>query len=298
MVAGFRRLRMWTTRADFRGTDYFLDMKKYLAVAVVIVLNCLTPVTAQAACTSSKASGSIKVGSSISGGSVVVCASTSSAATSTAVKKTTTTIKKVTSIKVVKPAPPPCIIKVTSNAAINDPRVPGCSYLVVAPTKSITTLPKSTATTTSSLTTQNDQAAFTPNPVGISQSASSGVVGQAFFFGAIAGAHTRSATILGKAAQVSFTPVSYDWSSDEGESGCGGSFSASWGSEGSHSVSLTVGYSVSYTIGDGWIDAGQISSSASAGVVVSATQIVPVTKSAPPLLVSGNCTVRPGTYGC
>lgn len=124
------------------------------------------------------------------------------------------------------------------------------------------------------------------------------MVGQAFFFSAVAGAHTRSGTILSQAAQVSFTPVSFDWGSDEGGSASGASWVTNWSSEGSHSVNLTVSYSVSYSLGAGWIDAGVISSSASVSVQVAAAPVPVVVKAVPPLLVSGNCKARPGSYRC
>lgn len=232
---------------------------------------------------------------------MVVCASTSAAKTVTAVK-TTTPVKSTASVKKVttpvKVVPPPCIIKVTSAAAINDPRVPGCSYEIIAPPKPVVTQPKASATSATTISSATDQAAFTPNPVGISSSASSGLVGQSFFFGAVAGAHTRSALILGQPAQVEFNPISFEWYADDGSSGSGTSFAASWLAEGSHSVSLTVGYAVSYSLAGGWNDAGVISSAASAVVSVGSIPQAVVTRPVTPVLVSGNCHVRPGSYRC
>lgn len=274
-------------------------MKKTLLILFAVVINSVIPISAKAACTSNTASGSVKVGSAIAGGSVVVCASSSAAKTTTATKtsaKTSTTVKKVAApIKVVAP---PCVIKVSSAAAINDPRVPGCSYQIVAPPKVTTAIPVTTKSSATVATTQNDQAAFTPNPIGISSSANVGGVGQAFFFAAIAATHSRTGTILGQPAQVNFDPVGYQWNSDDGDSGSGTSFSTSWSNEGSRSVSLTVEYSVSYSLGAGWIDAGLISSSASAAVMVSSIPAQVASKPAPPLLVSGNCTIHPSSYRC
>lgn len=276
-------------------------MKK-LTLLVLLAAQIVLPLSpAEAACTSSSTSGSVKVGSAISGGSVVICASTSSANTATAAKTKMVAVpakKVVAPVKVV--APPPCVIQVPAAAMVYGMSISGCTIVVAAPIKVVAAKPKATTTTTTAtnVTAQSDQAAFTPNPIGISSSASSGSVGQAFIFGAISGAHTRSGTILGKSAQVNFTPVSYDWSSDDGGSGSGSSFSASWGSEGAHSVSLSVGYAVSYSIGAGWIDAGVIASSASVSVTVSAAAIPVAVKAGPPLLVSGNCKVRPGSYRC
>ena len=275
---------------------YFFRVKKVLLVLTFICFQWLPVWPAQGACTSSNTSGSIKIGSSIVGGSVVVCASSSSAKTTTAVKSSTpsTPKKVVTPIKVTAP---PCVIKVSSVAAINDPRVPGCSYLIIAPITPVISAPKSSSSNTTAVSGASDQAAFTPNQVGISSSSSSGLVGQAVIFGAIAGQHSRSGVILGKYAQVDFTPVSYDWSSDS-EVGSGGSFAASWTTEGVHSVSLTVTYAVSYSFGVGWIDAGMIPSTASTSVSVTSVTLGTPAKRSPPLLVSGNCSIRPGSYGC
>ncbi|MEY4499821.1 MAG: hypothetical protein RL319_809, partial [Actinomycetota bacterium] len=141
----------------------------------------------------------------------------------------------------------------------------------------------------------SDQAAFTPNPIGINASPSVGGVGQAFFFSAIASSHTKNGTVLGKPATVSFTPVSYDWNSD---GGTGSSFATSWQTEGSHGVGLTVTYAVSYSVGVGWIDAGTITSSASALVQVLTSPAPQVMVAAPPLLVSANCRNHPSSYRC
>ncbi|MFM6978174.1 MAG: hypothetical protein ACKOWR_05640 [Micrococcales bacterium] len=196
--------------------------------------------------------------------------------------------------------PPPCIIQVPAAAMVYGMSISGCSIVVAPPAKVVAAPSKSTSKTVAStaVSAQSDQAAFTPNQVGISSSASSGAVGQGFWFGAIAGAHSRSGTILGQAAQVQFTPISYDWSSDDGSSGSGTSFAASWSSPGVHSIGLTVSYSVSYSVGAGWVDAGVIPSATATSVSVSAIPVAVATKPNPPLLVSGNCLTRPGAYRC
>lgn len=198
----------------------------------------------------------------------------------------------------VKKVVAPCVIRVSSMAAVNDPRVPGCTYAVVAPAKPVVTAPKTAASTVSASSSQNDQAAFTPNPVGISASPSVGQVGQAFFFTALAEAHSRSGIVLGQAAQVTFTPVSFDWESDDGATGSGTSLVTNWSTEGAHSVTLTVGYSVAYSVGAGWIEAGIIKSTASTTVQVVAAPVPVAVVAKPPLLVSGNCRARPGSYRC
>jgi hypothetical protein len=198
-------------------------------------------------------------------------------------------------VKVVPPPPPPCVIKVPTAAAAYGLYVSGCTVVVVAPVVKV--VPKITATTALTSATQTDQAAFTPNPVGISASPSIGLAGQAFFFSAIASSHTKNGTVLGKPATVSFTPVNFDWSSDSG-GGAGSSFATSWQAEGSHGVGLTVTYAVSYSIGAGWIDAGSISASSSATVQVVSVPTSPAPAVAPPLLVSANCRDHPSSYRC
>lgn len=269
-------------------------MKKLLAVLLILAGQLVLPEIANAACTSSTTSGAVKVGSQIVGNSVVVCASKSAAKTTTT--KTVTVVKKVT--PPTKVVPPPCVIKVSSAAAINDPRVPGCSYQIVTPPKPSVAAPKSTTSTATAISNASDQAAFVPNPVSISASSISGLIGQSIFFSAIASTHSRSATILGQPAQVNFTPVFFAWSADDGAAGAGGSFANSWSSVGSHSVSLSVDYSVSYTLGSGWIDAGIIASSAAIAISIGEPAAASVPVPAAPVLVSGNCKVRPGSYRC
>lgn len=275
-------------------------MKKSFLVLLLLTQITVPTDVANAACSSTPTSGGLKVGSTIAGGSVVLCASTSGTKTSVTTK-TTSTVKKVAApIAKVVPAPKPCVIQVPAAAMVYGMSVAGCSVVVAPPAKPVVAKPKLNTTTAPStaVTMQSDQAAFTPNPIGISSSASSGSVGQAFLFGAIAGAHSRAGTILGQPAQVNFTPVSFDWTSDDGDIGSGNSFSTSWTREGSHSVGLRVDYAVSYSVGSGWVDAGIISSSASASVSVAATPVAISVKAAPPLLVSGNCSIRPGSYRC
>ena len=275
-------------------------MKKSFLVLLFMAQFILPMDAANAACSSTPTSGGMKVGSTISGGSVVLCASTSGTKTSVTTKTTSTVRKVAAPIAKVAPTPKPCVIQVPAAALVYGMSVAGCSVVVAPPVKSVVAKPKLNTTTTANaaVTSQSDQAAFTPNPIGISSSASSGSVGQAFLFGAIAGAHSRTGTILGQPAQVNFAPVNFDWSSDDGDSGSGNSFSTSWISEGAHSVGLTVDYAVSYSVGSGWVDAGIISSSASASVSVAAAPVAISVKAAPPLLVSGNCLIRPGSYRC
>jgi hypothetical protein len=266
-------------------------MNKFLVALVVFASTFVAPISAQAACTSTKSSGSVKVGSTITNGSVIVCAATGSTSAKTTAKVTTN--KVATPVKVAPP--PPCIIKVPNATAAYGLYVPGCSVVIVAPVAKVTT--KVTASTAITNTNLSDQAAFTPNPIGISASPAVGAAGQAFFFSAIAAAHSKSGTVLGRSAQVNFVPVAFDWSSDTG-GGSGSSFSEIWSSEGSHGVALTVSYSVSYSVGAGWIDAGTISSSASASVQVVGSPVAQVTVAPPPLLVSANCRDHPSSYRC
>jgi len=283
-------------------------MKKIIAIILFLVsLNLGAVDGAVAACTSSSTSGAVKVGSVISGGSVVICASTTSAAkTATTATNTSTNAAKSTTVKkVVTPvvvAPKPCVIEVPSTTAAYGLYVSGCTVKVVAPVTYVA--PKVTATVATpviaiAVSSASDQAAFTPDPVGISASPNAGQVGQAFFFSAIAGSHTKSGTVLGKSAQVSFTPVGFSWSASSG-GGSGVSFVTNWNSEGSQSVTLVVDYAVSYSVGAGWIDAGSIRSSASTSVQVNSVPVVvvPPTPPKPPLLVSANCQARPSSYRC
>jgi hypothetical protein len=265
-------------------------MKALVTSVIIIVVQLLAPVSAHAACTSSKTSGSVKVGSTITNGEVVVCASTGTTFTKSTAK--VTTVKKVVSPVKVAP-PPPCIVKVPNAAAAYGLHLPGCSVVIVAPASKVAT--KTTVTTTAINSNLSDQAAFTPDPIGINASPSVGGVGQAFFFSAIASSHKKHGTVLGKPATVSFTLVSFDWNSG---GGAGSSFATSWQTEGSHGVGLTATYAVTYSVGAGWIDAGTITSSASASVQVVGSAVAQVTVAPPPLLVSANCRDHPSSYRC
>ena len=201
--------------------------------------------------------------------------------------------KTVATVPAPKPTPVPCVIQVPNAAAAYGLSISGCTIKVVPPVPVTTTVSKPKPVTTVVVTSQTDQAAFTPNPIGISASATSGMVGQAFFFSAIATAHSRSAVVLGRTAEVNFTPISFDWGG-----GTGSSYSSSWATAGNHSVSLTVGYAVSYSVGGGWTDAGIINSAASVEISIADVPPAPATKPVSPRLVSGNCISKPSSYRC
>lgn len=288
-------------------------MKKIIAILSLLSFFTVVPTMAAQACSTTASAGSIKVGGAISGGSVVVCGTATAAKTTTAKTVVAPKPAPVPVKKVVAPPPPPCVITVSSPPPPWQFPPAGCTYKVVLPTPQVLALPKPVVVaapkpvtpvvavkSSTAVTSASDQAAFTPNPVGVNSANDIGATSQTFFFSADAFAHNKLGTVLGSAADVSFVPIGYSWTADNGVTGTGSSFSAAWPDGGQHNVTLTVTYAASYLVAGGsWVSVGTITASAGAAVTVVAFDPPPPVKTkAAPLLVFKNCLLKPTGYRC
>lgn len=196
----------------------------------------------------------------------------------------------------VKPAPKP--------TPTPTPRKP--APVPTAPAPTLATIV--TVVTTPGVTTvDTGSVSFTPAAMSANVSDSSLRVGQAAIFSADPFTHFRTGTILGRAAEVSFTPSSVNWSFSDGGEASGATVSHSFASSGSKTATASVSYSVAYRFvaGGGWVTQGSIDMSAAVQVLVSTSGIVaPPTAapSSPPkkvvFLVARNCLGNAGAIGC
>lgn len=158
--------------------------------------------------------------------------------------------------------------------------------------------------------TLSDLASFTPQGVSLSlQPGSWTVVGVETNFIAGAQTHVVSGSLLGRSAEVRFTPAYFDWNYGDGATRSTSGAGASWSvlgvkefsrtstshvyrSPGSYNPSVTVYYAVEYRWGGGaWVSvAGRIPASASASTVTAYT--------ADTVLVTGSCTTWKVAPGC
>ena len=158
--------------------------------------------------------------------------------------------------------------------------------------------------------TLSDLASFTPQGVSLSvQPGTWTVVGVETNFVAGAQTHVVGGSLLGRSAEVRFTPASYDWNYGDGASRSTADPGASWSALGvtefsrtstshkyltaaSYTPSVTVYYSVEYRWGGGaWQSiAGRIPATASASTVTVFT--------ADTVLVTGACTAWKTAPGC
>ncbi len=121
-----------------------------------------------------------------------------------------------------------------------------------------------------------------------------------------AGLHFRSATLLGKAADVSFTPLTTSWSFADGSSATGLSVSHFFSRPGAFEVQAKQSYEASYRIAGetGWVSGGEVTVTGLITINVQRAAQPPAVN--PPnqavsklvLLVGANCLGREQSFGC
>jgi len=258
------------------------------------------PTAAQAACSQSAV---------VSNGSVTLCLNASKpSAIPSPSTKTVTSVRTPVAAPVAAPIPQlpkpvayACPTTVSTSNALGLAILHGCSgtKLVVPPPAPVST--KKTVTTTVVKTTTaliSDQAAFTPNPVGIVVAQLDYLVGQSATIISNAATHERSATLLGSPAQVRFVPVAQRWLLDGRAVAEGAVAITLLSTAGVHSVELQVDYSASYRfdLASQFSYAGLITDTAT--VSLSASAPPAATKRGRPHLVSATCAVHPSSYRC
>jgi len=179
------------------------------------------------------------------------------------------------------------------------------------PVTKVTTAPKPTASPSTpaaklTFSTSTAEARFTPAPLVVSASDSSPAAGDTVHFAVDAGLHFRSATLLGKAADVSFTPIETAWVFGDGSTAIGVSVSHVFARTGTFVVQATQSYEANYRIAGetGWVSGGEVI--VHGLVTLTVQRAAPTAAVNPPLeatsklvlLVGKNCVGRSQLFGC
>lgn len=127
-------------------------------------------------------------------------------------------------------------------------------------------------------------------------------MGQTVVFSTDAAVHFRTSTLLGKSAEVRFTPLSTTWTLAGNASEVGSTLAHRFEMSGSFVISARVLFRVDYRVAGAadWVPGGEIAVSDSASVSVSSVNVVVKAPVAKPrvLLVAKNCLERPAKFGC
>lgn len=151
-----------------------------------------------------------------------------------------------------------------------------------------------------SKSSSSKSATFRPNPL-IARYTPNRVLatGEAASFSTNPTLHFRTQSVLGRMAEVQFTPASVSWSFSDGESGLGSVFGRSFPSEGSYWALARVRYLVSYRlVGEtSWQQAGFITIQSNLlELLVGKAELA--SDDGPIVLVGEDCLARVGSYGC
>lgn len=155
-----------------------------------------------------------------------------------------------------------------------------------------------------------DVVSFAPDPGTVSaEPGSVAVVGLPTNLVASTATHTRSGTLLGRAAEVRFTPTAWSWDHGDGTSATHGTAGATWAAlgvpefsetatshtyaaAGTYSLQLTVAFAAEYRWGSGaWVRIPGTLAIPAASVTLNAAE--PRT-----VLVAADCTEAPDAPGC
>lgn len=205
-----------------------------------------------------------------------------------------------------KPAP------VTQSAPKTIPKVTPKPPVKTIPKVTPKPVPKSTpkptpkATPKSLVTTKvsNAQARFTPAPVQIKTSNQNPETGEAILIQVSAVMHFRTAGLLGREAEVRFTPTENSWVFGDGAGALGSEVRHSYERSGKYLLSVKVSYLAEYRFAGEvkWQESGTIVVRDSIEISVGqAPESAEVPISGSPnrvLLVVKNCSGRENAFGC
>jgi PKD domain len=205
-----------------------------------------------------------------------------------------------------KPAPvkqsaPKTIAKVTPK-----PPVKTFPKVTPKPAPKPTSKPTPKATPKTVLTTKvsNAQARFTPAPVQITTSNQSPETGELILVQVSAVRHFRTASLLGREAEVRFTPTETAWVFGDGVGALGSEARHSYERSGKYLLSVKVSYLAEYRFAGeaNWQESGTIVVRDSIEINVgldTGSADIPISGSPyRVLLVAKNCSGRESAFGC
>lgn len=299
-----------------------------LGLALIFSLVGFLPAPSWAGCKNTGGGGSsFNYGSEVSGKAVTICLNTSAvvparaSTISVAVPKPVAkAVPRPVAKPVAKPAAKP-VIKVLRPLTLADIRAlmraadaPATKKIVVAKPKpalkpkiivKTPTFAVSVLSTAAGNSNANGAAYFSPDESSAAVSPSNNLsAGELATFFSDPKVHYRLGSILGKSAEVRFTPVQTNWAFGDGSVAQGDQAAHSFVS-GNFDVEVTITYSVSYRLSGqlGWVgDPGLIEMPATVLVSVSdggsQAPMQPEPRARVPYLVSANCLANFSAVGC
>jgi hypothetical protein len=146
------------------------------------------------------------------------------------------------------------------------------------------------------------QASFSPAPFAVTTSNQKPLLNEPVLFAASSQLHFRTATLLGRLAEVRFTPERVSWMFGDGSASEGVNVNHAFSRAGSYLVSARVFYEADYRFSGGlvWISGGVISLTDKVllEIAVAKGAEPPAVVSNRVLLVAKNCLERPAAFGC
>lgn len=141
---------------------------------------------------------------------------------------------------------------------------------------------------------------FTPAALVVRASATEIRVDQAVNFSADAFLHFKTSSLLGKATEVRFTPISINWLLANGGVASGQSITSRFDHLGKFVVIARARYAVAYRLSgeSQWLESGEIVVAGSVSISVSDDYPKPTPTATRVLLVANNCQSNPTAFGC
>lgn len=304
----------------------------FLGLALIVSLVSFAPAPSWAGCKNSGGGGSsFNYGSEVAGTAVTICGNTSvvvPARTSTIAKPAPKPVSKPVS-KVQPKAPAKAVAKpsaqvaqprtladiralmrlsdlTSSKSVVAKPKpkpAPKPALIIKVPAKVVSVL----SSTPASASGSNGSAIFSPDEASVAVSPSSQLTaGELATFHSDPKVHYRLGAVLGRSAEVRFSPVQTTWQFGDGTEGSGAQATHSFNA-GNFAVEVTITYSVSYRFAGQatWVlDPGQIEMPAfvqvSVGDFTNWSQPEAQTRTVSKLsyLVSANCLANTSSVGC
>ena len=219
-----------------------------------------------------------------------------------------------------KPAPPRHVVSkpVVSKPVVSKPVPPKSALPKVtpkpAPSKRVQAAPKPapkstpkpspkpTVKVSQSTTVLTAEARFSPAAAPISASNLSPALGEPVEFRALTSTQFKTATMLGRLAEVKFTPIAIDWNFGDGTSGSGEAMHHGFSHPQTFVVSARVTYSSEYRFSGeiAWRSAGSIAVTDRVVIAVAGETSggEPSNQLGQVVLVAANCIERPKSFGC
>lgn len=203
-----------------------------------------------------------------------------------------------------KPVPPKPVLPKATPKAAPKPAPPKQVQAAPKPAPKSTPKPspKPTVKATQSTTVLTAEARFSPAAAPISASNLSPALGEPVEFRALAATHFKTASMLGRLAEVKFTPVEIDWNFGDGTSASGEVIRHTFSHSQTFVVSARVTYSSEYKFSgeNTWRSAGSIAVTDRVVISVAgeASGGEPSNQSGQVVLVASNCIERPKSFGC